>query len=242
LTFPGIYRAISEMVGEVALETRTARDIVRKAGLRVGGGTFESGGVSVLSAGISTFFQNEVVMPLGGFRNNFVWAPMPGEFLWWPEQASYGRYETLTDLSACSWLRNCWYIHPARAVPSVNIRVQASLDGSPGSWEYATSDYLEPFEWRYAGANVNAGQWRTYTSEAGDPYTNYPATYPERVGVDNAFPGGLTTSGWHQIRPEFRVEDVHLRWRMDWSYLYDDDPIYTSFHDLITGYGDVQVC
>jgi hypothetical protein len=35
---------------------------------------------------------------------------------------------------------------------------------------------------------------------------------------------------------------VHLRWRMDWSYLYDDDPIYTSFSDLITGYGDVQVC
>lgn len=238
MTFPGTWAAIRRMIRETALETSMARDIVRKAGIRAGGGQLETGGVNVLSAAVSTYELLLGFPPVGGFSDNFVWSPMPDEFLWWPEQATYGRYETLTDLSACTRLRNSWHVHPAHAVPDVNIRVQASLDGV--AWEYATSDYLDPFEWHYAGANVNAGQWRTYTPE-GAPYQNYPATYPDRVGVDNAFPGGLTTSGWHSIRPVYRVEDVHLRWRMDWSHLYDDDPIYTSFLHLFIGHGDVQV-
>lgn len=240
MSFAGTWAAIRRMIRETALKTNVAHDIARKAGIRMGTvATLETGGVSVLSAGIATYeSQTETLEPVGGFVNNFVWPGVPDEFLWWPENANYGRYETVTDLTNCTRLRNNWHIHPSGNNPDVNIRVQASLDGV--TWEYATLEYLDPFEWRFAGANVNGSDWFTYTFDD-VPYTNYLANTAAREGVTNAFPGGLTTSGWHTIRPEFRVEGVHLRWKMDFSHLYDEDPIYTSITRLIAGYGDVQV-
>ena len=242
MSFPRTHRAIKAMILGAALQSRMARAIVRKSGVMGGVGGVGGAGTTVLSADI---FPDGRDIDLGagfvwrhsGFLNIFSLWVQPERYDWWPHNFSSGMglHTSATDLSRASTIRNQWYVVPGYANPNVNIRVQASLDGL--EWGSITDD--EADDWRFAGANVNAGGWLTYT-EGGVPYENYPPTYPDREGVTNALPGGIITSGWRQVKQEYRAEEVYLRWIMEWSTTFDPDPIYTVFEVLGLGYGEVR--
>lgn len=248
MSFPGLHAAISRMIENIALEDPTPKQIARKAGLIGLPGEASSNGSPVLTCAIAAGERREseqisMTVPPGyawddipaGFQNWFTWTPVQEVIEWWPDGYEFGFHTTVTDLSTCSQIKNSWVIGPGYANPDVNIRVMASLDGSPDSWEYPTAGE----DWHFAGANVNGGQWLTY-NEANEPYQNYPPRYEEHEGRDDAFPGGWTTSGWHNLKTEFMAETVYLRWTMDWSHDYDPDPIYSAFDFIAVGYGEIR--
>lgn len=169
-----------------------------------------------------------------GVQNLFTWTPLQNPIAFWPDGYEYGFHTVITDLSGCGQLKNGWFVSPNGANPDINIRVMASLDFA--NWSYVT---YSTGDWRTEGANVNGGGWLTYTEE-GDPYQIYPPYVASRAGVDNAFPGGWIESGWQPIKEEFRVEDVMLRWSVDYSHNYSDDPIYDSISFFAVGYGEIR--
>lgn len=245
MIFPRTYSALERMMRAVALETETARDVVRKAGFKAGsqGG---GNGVAVLTCSVAngertSAEQSAMTVPSGynwddmvvGIQNWFTWPNLQSVFEWWPDGYQFGMSTTVTDLSSCTQIKNSWVVNPGWANPNVNIRVMASLDAD--NWAYPTTGS----DWHFAGANVNCGQWFTYTA-SDVPYENYPARYEAREGVANAFPGGWTSSEWHDLLPEFRAENVYLRWTADFSTAYSDDPIYEGFDFLDVGYGEIR--
>ena len=243
MAFARTYRAIEQMIRGVALETDTARDIVRKAGLR-SGGTGGGEGVAVLTFAVAQGERRDPVSypaPSGfvasdvpvGVQNWFTWTPLQEVIEWWPDGYEYGFHTTNADLSSCTQIKNGWVIGPGYANPDINIRVMASLDGV--SWDYPTAGA----DWRYKGANVNGGAWLTYNA-GGEPYRNYSPLYSEHANKDDALPGGWTTSGWHTLKSEYRAESVYLRWTMEFSHDYDSDPLYTSFDFIAVGYGEIR--
>lgn len=242
--FGQFHSAILNMIDTVLLDDPLPQEAARKAGFRVGG-TGGGEGVGILTCALSdgaglpvgdeTGFSFDV-MP-ASIQNYFVWEPLQEVFEWWPDGYEYGFHTTQTDLSSCSEVKNSWVVVPGSANPDLNIRVMMSLDGV--TWAYPTVPIAGDDAWRFEGANVNCGQWLTYT-EADVPYQDYPPYYASREGVDNAFPGGWTTSGWRTLLPAYQVENVFVRWTADWSHSYSDDPFYTSFKFLSVGYGEIR--
>lgn len=248
--FPNLYQAIEAMVPKLGLYTPTARDIVRKAGVRTGaqGG---GNGTAVLTCCVTdgertSFEVFAAPAPSGyqwddqivGVQNWFVWDPLQSVFPWWPDGYEYGLHTTVVDLSTCSQLKNSWVVAPGAANPNVNIRVMASLDGL--TWDYPTTpDAFTGDGWQFAGANVNCGGWFTYTADD-VPYENYPPNYSVHEAAGNALPGGWTSSEWHDLKEEYRAENVYLRWTADFSSSYSGDPIYSSFDYLAVGFGEIR--
>jgi hypothetical protein len=217
MSFSRTYNAISQMIPHIALKTETARAIVRKAGFRPGG---EGGGegIAVLTCSVSD--GERTLAEQQGMENlppGYTWDdqivgaqtwfnyPLPLEKTWWPDADEFGLFTTATDLSSCSQIKNGWVIAPGGANPNVNIRIMASLDGI--TWAYPTPGD----DWHFAGANVNCGQWLTYTT-LGAPYQNYPPRYEAHEGQPDALPGGWKTSlPTTQVIPSMR-RLITCRW------------------------------
>lgn len=220
MSYNKTYNQIQELILRTALETGMARDIVRRSGIWPGSGASLGIPVEVLSQGwIVEPWADLFVTYHENDRYGIFWSPdtFPESFEFWP--TGEATYVSRVDLQGYVWMRNVVYVAPETPHPELNVRVEASVDGG-GTWGLLAGDSSD---WLYGGCNVNLGGW------------------PEDVGSAS---GGCIASEWQQIKNEYRIPDVLLRWTFFTSPVSDSsvyDPAANEWGGLRFGYSSVQV-
>lgn len=165
MPFGKTYAEIKELILATALDSGMCRDIVRRSGVWPQAGVSIGIPVSVLSESWIIEVSDDDFPQEGDPLNDpygITWDPaggFPETFEFWPTGEAV--YTTLVDLTGYVSMRNVIYVANDSPNSSLNVRVEASLDGE--SWDYPTTH--DTSDWLYAGCNVNFGSGGANASE-----------------------------------------------------------------------------